>query len=210
MIAGLILAGGLSTRMGREKALVPLAGRPLIAHVAGRLGPQVGRLAINANGDPGRFAALGVAVVADRVGGHPGPLAVPAAGLAWAEGAGARGLATAPADAPFLAETLVAQLSAQMRPGDLAAIAEGPAGLEPLFGLWRVAARGAVEEALAAGERAVHRLLARLPHARVRLAPAGDAPDPFLNLNPPEDLAAAERLLGPVPPHGLPRGGHGH
>jgi molybdopterin-guanine dinucleotide biosynthesis protein A len=54
-IAGLILAGGESRRMGTDKALVTLSGRPMIEHVIARLGPQVEALAISANGDPARF-----------------------------------------------------------------------------------------------------------------------------------------------------------
>ncbi|MEL6210433.1 MAG: NTP transferase domain-containing protein, partial [Pseudomonadota bacterium] len=57
-IAGVILAGGLARRMGGgDKALLALAGRPLLAHVIDRLAPQVERLALNANGDPARFDA---------------------------------------------------------------------------------------------------------------------------------------------------------
>ncbi|MFP4304819.1 MAG: NTP transferase domain-containing protein, partial [Rhodosalinus sp.] len=54
---GVILAGGRATRMGgADKPLLDLAGRPLIAHVIARLGPQCAGLAISANGDPARFA----------------------------------------------------------------------------------------------------------------------------------------------------------
>ena len=57
MIGGVILAGGLSSRMGGgDKSLLDLDGRPILAHVIARLSPQVDRLALNANGDPDRFA----------------------------------------------------------------------------------------------------------------------------------------------------------
>ena len=60
---------------GADKALLPLAGRPLIAHAVARLDPQVEALAISANGDPARFAAFGLPIVADSVEGFAGPLA---------------------------------------------------------------------------------------------------------------------------------------
>ena len=70
MIAGIVLAGGLGTRMGgTDKALMPLAGRPMLAHALARLAPQVPLLAISANGDPARFAAFGLPVLADGVPG---------------------------------------------------------------------------------------------------------------------------------------------
>ena len=66
MIAGVILAGGRATRMGGgDKGLLPLAGRPILARVIDRLRPQVDALALNANGDPARFAPFGLPVVPD-------------------------------------------------------------------------------------------------------------------------------------------------
>ncbi len=60
---------------GGDKCLRLLAGRPLLAHVIDRVRPQVGPLALNANGDPARFAEFGLPVLADVVGGQVGPLA---------------------------------------------------------------------------------------------------------------------------------------
>ncbi|NBQ75566.1 MAG: molybdenum cofactor guanylyltransferase MobA, partial [Acetobacteraceae bacterium] len=63
---GLVLAGGLARRMGGgDKPLKLLGGRPLLDHVLARLAPQVAALALNANGDPARFAAYGLPVIAD-------------------------------------------------------------------------------------------------------------------------------------------------
>ena len=73
---GVILAGGQATRMGGgDKGLLQVGGQSLMAHVIARLGPQVDGLALNANGDPARFADLGLPVVADSVDGFAGPLA---------------------------------------------------------------------------------------------------------------------------------------
>ncbi|WP_273523920.1 NTP transferase domain-containing protein, partial [Rhodosalinus sediminis] len=87
---------------GGDKALAELAGRPLAAHVAERLSDHVAALALNANGDPARFAALGLPVLPDPLPGRPGPLAGVLAALDWAAGQGAAAAVTAPADTPFL------------------------------------------------------------------------------------------------------------
>src|SRR5680860_597151 len=84
-IVGVVLAGGQSSRMGGgDKCLQPLGGTPMLAHVVARLGPQVSRMVISANGDLSRFATLDLPVVADSVAGYQGPLAGIEAGLVWA------------------------------------------------------------------------------------------------------------------------------
>ena len=81
---GLILAGGLARRMGGgDKALKPLAGRPILAHVIARLRGQCDDLLLNANGDPARLSVFGLPVVADSVPDFAGPLAGILAGLDW-------------------------------------------------------------------------------------------------------------------------------
>ncbi|MEL6236060.1 MAG: molybdenum cofactor guanylyltransferase, partial [Pseudomonadota bacterium] len=109
---GVILAGGQARRMGgRDKPLLTLAGQALIAHVAARLAPQTAGLIVSANGDPARFASLGLTVIADASPGQ-GPLAGVLAGLTRAEALGHRSIVTAPADTPFLPRDLVRGLRA--------------------------------------------------------------------------------------------------
>ena len=84
-IPAILLAGGQARRVGGgDKCLLPLAGRPLLAHVIARIQPQVAALVLNANGDPTRFAAFALPVIGDDIGGQPGPLAGILAGLDWA------------------------------------------------------------------------------------------------------------------------------
>jgi molybdopterin-guanine dinucleotide biosynthesis protein A len=182
--------------MGREKALLKLAGRPLIAHVVERLRPQVAELFVSANGDPTRFRALGCAVVADaQADSANGPLAGIAAALARAEALGFALLAVAPCDAPFLPRDLVARLGAAMATsGARIAVAESPSGIEPTFSLWRASLAATVAAALAAGEGGPRRLIETFQAARVAFAPE-DGVDPFANLNTPEDFAAAQARL---------------
>ncbi|MCA0452219.1 MAG: NTP transferase domain-containing protein, partial [Proteobacteria bacterium] len=104
-IAGVVLAGGLSRRMGGgDKALRPLAGKPMLAHVLDRAARQVGAMVLNVNGDPARFAEFGLPCVADSVSGFAGPLAGVLAGLDWAaaNAPDAELVASFPSDAPFL------------------------------------------------------------------------------------------------------------
>src|SRR5215472_4771836 len=114
-VVGLLLAGGLSRRMGGgDKCLRPLAGRPILDRIVERLRPQVKHLVLNANGDPARFAAYGLSVVADSVEGFAGPLAGVLAGLDWAaaNAPDCPWVASVPTDAPFLPADLVARLRA--------------------------------------------------------------------------------------------------
>jgi molybdenum cofactor guanylyltransferase len=197
MIAGVILAGGRATRMGGgDKGLLPLGGHPILVHVIDRLAPQVAALALNANGDPARFAAFALPVLADSVPGHAGPLAGVLAGLDWAAGQGARAIVTAAADTPFFPRDLVAALSAAAAAaGTPLAMATTP-GAErpdrhPTFGLWPVALRDDLRAALAAGLRKV--VAWTEPHGCA--AAAFPDPDAFFNVNTPEDLVQAQAML---------------
>ena len=198
-IVGVILAGGLSRRMGGgDKCLRPLAERPLLAHIVDRVQAQVTRLVLNANGAPERFRAFGLPVVADSVGGYAGPLAGILAGLDWAAAnvPDCRMLASFAADAPFVPRDLVARLLAAIDrdKADLACAASGGQA-HPVFGLWRVDLRDALRDALVREQiHKVDRWTGRYRLVQVEF-PA-EPLDPFFNANRPEDLAAAERMFG--------------
>ena len=84
-IPGVLLAGGLARRMGGgDKPMRTIAGRTILERVIARLKPQCDGLILNANGDPARFAAFGLPVIADGVADFPGPLAGILAALDWA------------------------------------------------------------------------------------------------------------------------------
>ena len=197
-IVGLVLAGGLSRRMGGgDKCLRPLGGAPILSRICERAAPQVERLALNANGDPRRFAAYGLPVVSDSVPDYAGPLAGILAGLDWAAAAApeARYLASFAADAPFLPADLVRRLDAgrAAAAADLACAASD-GQRHPVFGLWPIELREALRQALIEEEiRKVDRWTQRYRLAVVDF-PATPI-DPFFNINTPEDLARAERWL---------------
>ena len=197
---GVILAGGLATRMGGgDKGLLRLGGKSLLGHVVDRFAPQVAGLALNANGDAARFAGLGLPVLADSVAGNPGPLAGVLAGLDWAADKGRSHIVTAAADTPFLPPDLVPRLLLAAEtagaPIALAATRDATRGVlrQPTIGLWPVALRDDLRAALAGGLRKVV-LWADGHGAASAVFP--DAPfDPFFNINTPEDLARAEGML---------------
>lgn len=188
---GVILAGGRATRMGGgDKGLLEVSGRTLLSRVCDRLQPQVSRLALNANGDPSRFAAFDMPVLSDSIDGHPGPLAGVLAGLDWAAGQGARTIVTAAADTPFFPADLVTALqragAGMKHPLVLAATSDGRR--HPTFGLWPVALRDDLRAALADGLRKV--VMWTDAHGG-RVAEFDAVGEPFFNVNTPQDLAHA-------------------
>ena len=197
IIAGVVLAGGLSRRMGGgDKSLKLLAGRPILAHIIERARPQVTALALNANGDAARFAAFGLPIVADSVPDFAGPLAGVLAGLDWAAARvpGATHVASFAGDAPFLPQDLVARLAAVLADGHALACAASGGRAHPVFGLWPMTLREALRRAVAEeGVRKVDAWTARYDLAAVEFATTPI--DPFFNANRPDDLAEAERLM---------------
>jgi len=203
-VAGVVLAGGRSARMGGgDKCLAPLGGKPVLAHVIERLKPQVGALAINANGDPSRFASFGLPVIADSIAASAGPLAGIHAGLEWAKTLApeVRHIVTVASDTPFLPKDLVARfLAALEETGREACVARSAEGVHPVIGLWPIAFAGKIKKALDQGLRKASAWGEQQGAVEVFFPPdqiGGKAIDPFFNINRPEDLAAAEALLEP-------------
>lgn len=191
---------------GGDKTLLALRGRPLLDHVVRRLAPQVGSLVLSANGDPARFAAFGLSVLADTVEGHAGPLAGILTGLEWAAANTAcKSLVTAAGDTPFLPADLVTTLAAAAasRPGSIA-VASSSGRRHPTFALWPLGLRQALRHFLVDEDnRRVSAFIERHDFVEVEfplLAAGGDEIDPFFNINVANDLAVAERLLQSIGP----------
>lgn len=177
--------------MGVEKAFVLLDGRPLLAHAIERLRPQVGSIAISANGDPQRFASFGLPIMADaEIDRDAGPLAGIAAALAFATEEGRAFVTTAPCDAPYAPRDFVQRLAAAItEEGATVALAESPTGLEPLFGLWRAELLPTLRDYLSQGGRSPRDLMIAQGAARVQFGPEGEGS--FVNLNSPAELQIA-------------------
>jgi molybdopterin-guanine dinucleotide biosynthesis protein A len=206
-VTGVILAGGQSRRMGGgDKGLLDLAGQPMLAHVVERLAPQVGRIVVNANGDPARFARFALPVVADSVPDFPGPLAGVLAGMRWSRthAPAARWIATAAGDAPLLPRDLVQRCRAALRerPGAIA-LAQSAGELHPVIGLWPVALADDLETQLRAGVRKV--LAWTDCHGTVPVSfpfvdLGGRSLDPFYNANTPDELEDLRAVLARAAP----------
>jgi molybdopterin-guanine dinucleotide biosynthesis protein A len=196
-IPGIVLAGGLARRMGGgDKPMRSIAGRTILERVIARLEPQCDRLVLNANGDPARFAAYGLPVIADSVTDFPGPLAGILAGLDWvaAHRPDVSWVLSAAADCPFLPRDLVARLHrARAEQNAQAAVAASGGQSHHVIGLWNVALREELRHALVVENvRKVERWAARFSPATVTWPT--EPLDPFFNANTAEDLAEAERL----------------
>ena len=197
-IAGVLLAGGLSRRMGGgDKSLRTLGGRSILERIVATVRPQVGPLVLNANGDPARFAAFGLPVAADVVEGFAGPLAGVLTGMEWARNNApdCRWVASFATDAPFIPADLVARLmTAVEREGADLACARSDGQDHPVFGLWRVDLAGDLRRAMV--EEDMRKVDAWTARYRLAVADfATDPVDPFFNTNRPADLDEAERLI---------------
>jgi molybdopterin-guanine dinucleotide biosynthesis protein A len=194
---GVLLAGGLARRMGGgDKPMRQIGGHTILARVIARLKPQCDGLILNANGDPARFSAFGLPVIADTVENFPGPLAGILAGLDWAAAnrPDVSWLLSAAADCPFLPRDLVTRLhAARIAENAQLAVAASDGQSHPVIGLWSVALREELRHALVVEDiRKIDRWTARYPLATVEWPV--DELDPFFNANTMDDIAAAERL----------------
>lgn len=179
-VTGVILCGGEGRRMGGvQKALLPLHGQPLVAHVAARLAPQVARIVVSANEEADAYAAYGE-VVPDRIPGR-GPLgglqsALRVVDTPW--------VLCTPGDAPRLAPTLVARLAAVANGHDAVSAHDGERR-QPLFLLVRTTVRDHLDAWLEHGGRAVRDFLDAIDVVEATLP---DLAPSFANVNTPSDL----------------------
>jgi len=205
MIAGAIIAGGLSSRMQEggvagDKFLQPLGSTgTIISHVARRIKPQVDTLVINANSDDPRLTDLGVSVIKDLPTKHGGPLVGILTALTQAQGASL--LLTTAADTPFLPHDLTGRLlSRRNETGARVVLASSRNRVHPIFGLWETGLADELAAWLASTSRAsVFAFAEQIGFETVdfQLAFVGDSTetyDPFFNINRPDDLVAARIL----------------
>ncbi|WP_085904280.1 molybdenum cofactor guanylyltransferase MobA [Kiloniella majae] len=202
-VAGVILAGGLARRMGGgDKGLKSLAGESLLARIIQRIRPQVGPLVLNANGDSQRFKVFSLPVAADVVDDNPGPLAGVLTGMEWvaAYSPNVKWMVSVPCDAPFIPMDLVDRLiSKATKQGVPLACAMSQGRTHPVVGLWSVALRNDLRQAIMQEEmRKVDRWTERHGICHVSfddVVIGNETIDPFYNANKPDDLVRVESLL---------------
>lgn len=175
---------------GRDKGLLEVCGRPMIAWTLERLSPQVGNILINANRSIEDYGRFGRRVIGDSLEGFQGPLAGLQASFTEAR---EELLLCVPCDAPLLPEDLVRRLfDGMQRNATPIAVAEAGGRLHSLHALFRTSLAEDLERALQAGERKPDRWYAECGFARVAF---DDCPEAFENINTPEQLMELERRL---------------
>ena len=191
-VTGVILAGGQSSRMGSNKALLPYRGRRFIEaihHQLSRLFPEV----LVVTNTPDQYAFLGCRMVEDLYPGM-GALAGLHSGLVHSMTPHIFAVAC---DMPYLNDAVITSLVARRYQGDLV-IAEGEQGIEPLHAVYCRSCIPAMELSLCSERR---RIVSFFDKVRVRLVPRGRIAhlDPdyssFRNVNTPDDyrlLAVAD------------------
>lgn len=199
---GVLLAGGLGRRMGGgDKPLREIGGRTLLVRAVERLAPQCDALIINANGNPARFATLGLPTVADSIAGFAGPLAGILAALEWVREHRQEyeWVVSIPTDSPFLPHDLVSGLHrARLQAGKPLASARSGDQVHPVVGLWPVSLADDLRHALVVEDmRKIDRWTAR--HGVAEAIWPTEPYDPFFNANRPEDLHEAEAMLARWP-----------
>ena len=199
---GAILAGGLARRMGGgDKPLRTVGARTVLARIVDRLTPQVTRLMLNANDDPRRFGEFRLPVVADSLPDHPGPLAGVLAALDWAaaDDPAIAFVVTTPGDAPFVPRDLVARLhEARASRDTVFSCAASQGRTHPVVALWPVAIRDELRRAVV--EQGIRKIDLFTQRGGCATAEWSARPvDPFFNVNTPEDLAEADRLVALYP-----------
>lgn len=193
-----ILAGGLSRRMGRDKADLILGTTPLALRIADRLRPQTSAVYLNAS--EGHPLAVHLPLLQDTRPNRPGPLAGVLAGVKlFAElPGGSTHILTTPCDTPFLPRDLVKRLQDGVK-GDAIMLAACNGRTHPITALWPLTLAEDLEQWLDDPDhRRVFDFVARHPNETVEFAPF-EGPfgpvDPFFNINTAEDLAIAEAII---------------
>lgn len=178
-VAGFVLTGGCSTRMGRDKALLPWGASTLVERVAGLAREAAGHVSLV--GAPERYAHLGLPCLPERYPGC-GPLS----GIEAALREGADWNLILACDMPNLDAGWLRRLLATAERSEHACVAAVHGGqLEPLCAAYHARLHGAVAEALAAGRYSVRNLLNTIDFSECAI----DDIEAVANLNTPRDWA---------------------
>jgi molybdopterin-guanine dinucleotide biosynthesis protein A len=194
-IAGAILAGGRSSRMGGcDKAFAALAGKPLLARVIERVQPQAQALALCVATASRDIEAFGLQQLTDPAPGHQGPLGGLLSALRHFS-TSHHWLFLAPCDAPFLPLNLAVMLR------ECATIAGAPCAavvyedeLQPTFSIWHSEVLQTLERAVGQADLAGFKQFMGLIKTAELNWPTAEPP-PFFNVNDRAALEQADRWI---------------
>jgi FdhD protein len=187
-ITGAILAGGRSSRMGQNKALLDVAGTPLIQLVYDRMSRLFAEVLLITN-DPDAYSFLPCRTIPDIYPGAGSLAGVHAALVA----SGTDRVFTVACDMPWLSEALIRHLCTAATPEELITVPCGPEGLEPLHALYRKGCLPLMTQWLEGDRRCIYDLYPELPTKIVpweEIAAIPDAAQSFRNINTHEDYQA--------------------
>ena len=199
--AGVILAGGRSSRMGvARKALLELRGQTLLARVIDRLQTHLEPLMLSCESETREFDGFGLALVPDLLSRYRGPLAGLYSALQYLADRGHdEGLVLCPCDAPFIPDTLVEVLLDACPDDKEPVVTISYQGvLQPTFSMWQSHHLPVIHEAVInKGMGGIKHVLTSLPHEIVEWPTT--EPSPFFNVNTPDELKTAELWLDRMP-----------
>lgn len=191
VVTAVVLAGGRARRLdGRDKGLIEINNKPMIAYILAALAGQTHETIINANRNPDKYSGMGCRVIPDRIPGYCGPLAGMASAMHICN---TRYLLTVPCDSPLIAGDLAARLYAAIatESADIAVAHDGRR-LQPVFCLLKTGLRDSIETFLSANRRKIDRWFEEEKYVAVDFS---DQPDMFINVNTPEDLSLLQTQL---------------
>lgn len=196
-VTGVILAGGQGSRMNYlEKPLLDLGGKPIISHIIENARDQVGQLLINVNRNAEMYTQFSLPIIGDLDGDNAGPLAGLLSAMTWCRRHSPQTdlIACFPGDVPWFPENLVQQLvSAMLTSGCEVGWLRTDGQYQPLFSLWSLALADALDTALRNNVYSPMQFIFTTNHVLLEL---DDGPiTHFLNINSPDDLDKARRLL---------------
>lgn len=192
--AGVILAGGRSLRMGgAPKALLPIAGQPMLSHVIERVRNQVMELSLSVEQPAEIYDPFGLPQLPDLNPGG-GPLGGLLTALQWMTPA-CDWLLLVPCDAPFVPGDLAQRLhESAVESGREGALVRYEGEIQPTFSLWHRSVLPTLEHAVTVkGLSGFKQFLRRARLAEKDWPPS--SPPPFFNINDQEALSTAGRLM---------------
>ncbi len=187
-----ILTGGGSRRMGRDKAMLPISGKTMLQHLIDKYSASLGEVAVSVN-QKGRFSFAGARELVDRY-----PDMGPLNGLVSAfEESSEDMVFMTGTDLPFGDPELVKRLAELMGEADACVMRRGKKGFEPLFALYRRPCGEKAAASLAAGEKSIRFLLEAV---RVRYVESDELPEfdldrILMNVNTAEEYEMINNLI---------------
>ena len=189
-LLGLVLAGGASRRMSRDKGTISYHGEPQVVHAWRLLTDVCGSAYVSTNARNVGVAPYSELPLIVDVGHSGGP----ASGLdaAWSRHPNAAWLTLA-VDMPLVDRALLEELiAARDAAAHATAFRHLDGIIEPLCTIWEPAARASLLERLAAGDASLRRFLET--HSVALVAPS--TPDKLRSIDDPAARAALARVLG--------------